>query len=291
MIPHVRSSCKATRNLQSQMRKVSSRLADSGHTSLLKDLYNQLPIQERLSYRKLGNLFDENQAPGTRRQKRSSTVKLDRSLLDTTDSKIEEAKIERKTSRKLTCQLPKGSLNPRADDFTDIMADRYFICDEPRALLDPGLDTMNLVDLTDQRIDKGFPFSLYISGLKTANDATQLQQNHISAILSLGKGNDPTHCSSVRYLNLPFESSTTSIKPIFNASIRFIRAHLQTGNVLVSCYHGKSRSCSVVVAFLVKQFRIELPDALTRVREARGPLEISSLVMSELEAFAVKTLS
>jgi protein-tyrosine phosphatase len=280
--------------LQSQLRKVSARTAaDSGHTTLLRDLYEHLPVQERLSYKKLGNLFDdENQGKFERRQRRSSTTTIDRKVLDPAETNIEETKFVRKTTRQLTVQAPlEDSFKSRASDFSDIMADRYFSCDEP-GLGHPYLsDSMSLIDLTEERVTSDLPFSLFISGLKVANDATKLIANHIYAVLSLGKGNDPTHLSSIKYLNLPFESGSTSIRPVFDAAVRFITAHLHTGNVLVSCYHGQSRSYAVVIAFLVKQFHLELPDAVAKVHSARGALEISRVVMSELEAFSVSALS
>lgn len=326
LIAHVRSSCKATRVLQTQLRKDSQRGAErSGHSMLLKGLFEQLPIEERLAYRKLGNLFDENKVkPVQRRQQRSSTVKHERRVLDVTEPNIEEAKTARKVPRKSTFLPPKNpkgrveartpaelqsrlnetmkatqqntqarrlsspsALVNRGNDLFDKARGRPHSRHEPHKGRLDQLDTLSPINLTEERLNSGFPFTLFISGLKVANDATMLQKDHISAVLSLGKGNDPAHYSSIKYLHVAFELDSASLRPLFESAVRFISTHLRSGNVLVNCYHGQASSCAVVIAFLVTQLRFDLADAVARVVEARGTLEISGRLMRELEAFAV----
>ena len=58
------------------------------------------------------------------------------------------------------------------------------------------------------------------------------------------------------------DEAATDIKQYFREGIEFIDRNIGTGNVLVHCAHGRSRSPTMAVAYMMFKRRIPLEDAL-----------------------------
>lgn len=65
------------------------------------------------------------------------------------------------------------------------------------------------------------------------------------------------------------DSKEVPLHEHFEPAYAFISKQLEEGNVLVHCQMGKSRSASVVIAFLIKHLRIHAEDAYSLVQSKR----------------------
>lgn len=89
-----------------------------------------------------------------------------------------------------------------------------------------------------------------------------------------------------RYRRVPvFDNKSQSLSPFLEGCLRFIDEGRAAGSVLVHCFHGVSRSVSVVAAYLMSRQRRSLDDALAVVRAVRPQAKPSDTFMRELESF------
>ncbi|EMC97569.1 hypothetical protein BAUCODRAFT_33280 [Baudoinia panamericana UAMH 10762] len=130
--------------------------------------------------------------------------------------------------------------------------------------------------------------SIYIGGLFTVRRRVALEASGITHILSV--------------LKLPldqrlFEGFTHKVVEVddvddenllehFPACIRFIRDAVGSGGgVLVHCAMGKSRSATVVCAFLIQKYGITPDEALAQIREARPLCEPNDGFWQQLKLY------
>ena len=72
----------------------------------------------------------------------------------------------------------------------------------------------------------------------------------------------------------------------FEETYDFIRQNLLEGkNVLVHCHAGKSRSATVVIAFLMRDKKISLQQALALLRSKRPRVKPNEGFLVQLKAF------
>ena len=64
--------------------------------------------------------------------------------------------------------------------------------------------------------------------------------------------------------------------------MEFIKTKLEDRNVLVHCYMGISRSASLVLAFLMKEFRMSLADAYNHTVSIRNIIEPNETFWKDL---------
>ncbi|KDO33498.1 hypothetical protein SPRG_02306 [Saprolegnia parasitica CBS 223.65] len=80
---------------------------------------------------------------------------------------------------------------------------------------------------------------------------------------------------------------SASIEAHFAASNAFIeRTTTSGGNVLVHCFAGKSRSVTLILAYLMAHYGYSLGDALAHVRSLRPQAQPNQGFMRQLEAYA-----
>ncbi|KIY46845.1 phosphatases II, partial [Fistulina hepatica ATCC 64428] len=122
--------------------------------------------------------------------------------------------------------------------------------------------------------------SLYISGLSCAEDETWLRRNHITHILSVLPERIciPTTLN-IRTKQVPIgDTPFADIESVLPGALDFIDAALcqnavdvspaLRANVLVHCQEGRSRSVTVVAAYLMKTFNM-LPDAALELIQSK----------------------
>jgi dual specificity phosphatase 12 len=241
-------------------------------------VFDSLPASEKVSYRQLSFMFDENLSASPDKKKAKPRAKL--TEVQNRDTIPMRTPYRRSTELR---NIRKSSL--------DLDFNQYYLCDEPELMEWRSFaSVMEQIDPALPREETVYPYSIFVSGLAAANDFTQLSHHSIKAVLSLGAQNEPAHYPTVTggYLTIPLETDTQDLRPHFNAAFRFLEVNLQRANVLVHCFHGISRSCAVVAGFFIKTYKFNTQQAMGIVQSSRRQIMITPSLIRELEAFALE---
>lgn len=116
--------------------------------------------------------------------------------------------------------------------------------------------------------------NLYLSGEAEARNVETLKKHKISHILTINDFPLPStlkeeigHLTN-KYIRLP-DMCSSDLLSYFDETYEFIRDGTTRGAVLVHCQMGVSRSATIVIAYLMKKYRISYREALDKVRSKR----------------------
>ena len=77
----------------------------------------------------------------------------------------------------------------------------------------------------------------------------------------------------------------------FPSVINFMTGGQESGSVLVHCYHGKSRSATLVTAFLMAKYKISVEKALGLLKSKRKSVNPNPGFMAQLrDGFNMKDI-
>ncbi|XP_075466452.1 dual specificity protein phosphatase 13A-like [Ascaphus truei] len=137
---------------------------------------------------------------------------------------------------------------------------------------------LNACTPASHHVDQVFP-NLYLGDVVIASDKAKLQKMGITHILNVAHASWECSEDDIVYgEEIQYHGITAEDCPEFNISgflrpgARFIHKALNTpnGKVLVHCVMGKSRSATLVLAYLMIYQRFSLPDAIRHVTQHRG---------------------
>lgn len=99
--------------------------------------------------------------------------------------------------------------------------------------------------------------NLYLGEATDANNKRLLDELEITHILIVARELPEFQCQGYQYLKIPASDNYTfNLKQHFNEMNEFIEKGRKTGNVLVHCMYGVSRSATAVIAFVISHRRI-----------------------------------
>ena len=126
--------------------------------------------------------------------------------------------------------------------------------------------------------------NLYLGTYKDALNLTFLQDHDITHIVNASKERN-FYPHRIKYRSIYIDDTPESdISAYFEPTSKFIdKAICASGNVLVHCMAGISRSSTLVVAYLVSKKSMTLDAALELVREKRPIVEPNSGFMEQLK--------
>ncbi|KAK7077004.1 dual specificity phosphatase 12 [Halocaridina rubra] len=114
---------------------------------------------------------------------------------------------------------------------------------------------------------------LYLGNITAALDTDVLKKYRISHILTVDSKPLPTRITELPGMSFLYievdDIYTEDILCYFEEAIKFIEDGQQKGSTFVHCYFGMSRSATLVMAFLMKKYKLNLDEALNRVKERR----------------------
>lgn len=133
---------------------------------------------------------------------------------------------------------------------------------------------------------------LYLGNMRGAQDITTLRELKINAVLTVAAGTqlkyDNTEQIAQHLIIHAWDHAEYNLANSFDEGIEFIRENLKTGNVFVHCHVGKSRSVTIVLAYLVQELKMELQTAFRFVKEKRWIAEPNRGFVNQLAAFESK---
>ena len=118
-----------------------------------------------------------------------------------------------------------------------------------------------------------------------------LQHFQISSVICIGFQPDEQKCD-VQYKFVTLDDNTQSsqllLQEIIPNNLPYIHQHLQNNNVLVCCGMGKSRSVSLVSAYLIKYRNMTLENAFEYISNKRSCIHPNEGFLNALKTFQQK---
>ncbi|KAL8158135.1 hypothetical protein AgCh_002726 [Apium graveolens] len=155
---------------------------------------------------------------------------------------------------------------------------------EPIALLLRALDAAKRTrgDVPDQ-IEEG----LYLGSIGAANNRSALKSLNVTHILTVAGSMPPSYPNEFKYRTVDVQDRhDVNIAQYFDDCIGFIdEAKEMGGNVLVHCFVGRSRSVTIVVAYLMKKHGMSYSEALQHVKSKRAIASPNSGFLLQLQNF------
>uniref|UniRef100_A0A5B7CFK7 Dual specificity protein phosphatase 1 n=1 Tax=Davidia involucrata TaxID=16924 RepID=A0A5B7CFK7_DAVIN len=128
---------------------------------------------------------------------------------------------------------------------------------------------------------------LFLGSLGAANNKSTLKSLNVTHILTVANSLAPAHPNDFIYkiIDVP-DREGINIAQYFDECFNFIdEAKRMGGGVLVHCFVGRSRSVTMVVAYLMKKHGMSVSQALEHVKSKRPLAAPNSGFMSQLQNF------
>ena len=130
---------------------------------------------------------------------------------------------------------------------------------------------------------------LFIGPLQAAFLISELQKNNITHVVDLYNDKYFKHHNYFEYFSVKVEDTPdTDIRSHFDRVISFIDKGRKKGGVLVHCQAGISRSASFVIAYLMKEEKMKLKDALQLVKSVRPIVSPNKGFLAQLSDFELE---
>ena len=129
--------------------------------------------------------------------------------------------------------------------------------------------------------------SIYIGSAGASRNKGALEAAGIGRIITCHQTLCTPFGDAFEYLTVPVKDKPNEdIAQYFSAAIEFIEASKKS--VLVHCMQGKSRSATVIAAYLIQTRKVDLPQAMDIIRNARPGANPNLGFAAQLRAFAKK---
>ena len=130
--------------------------------------------------------------------------------------------------------------------------------------------------------------NIYLGNGYNAANPSIIQDNNIQFVVNatIEIPNYFESGSKVSYMNIPISDlDGSSIKNYLEKAYTFITHanDIGTGNILVHCYMGSSRSAAVVIYYLMKMYGYSLERALEFVKTKRDIVNVNTCFIRDLE--------
>ncbi|KAJ0928792.1 putative phosphoric monoester hydrolase [Helianthus annuus] len=142
--------------------------------------------------------------------------------------------------------------------------------------------TKDIKDDIPSQIEEG----LYLGSLEAANNKTLLKRLNITHILTVASSFPPAYPNDFTYKTLDVhDRADVNIAQYFDDCFGFINEAKRTGSVLVHCFAGRSRSATVVVAYLMKTHGMRSSKALNLVKSKRSVVAPNAGFILQLQSY------
>ena len=124
---------------------------------------------------------------------------------------------------------------------------------------------------------------LYLGSAFNAADYSWLKLNDIDIVINVSPGISNFYSDEFQYYNIDVEDlNQASMAPHFEAFYRLVTTN-PGKKIFVHCFAGKSRSASLVLYYLIKQYNWTLEYAINYLKERRPSININCTFIEEIE--------
>jgi len=130
-----------------------------------------------------------------------------------------------------------------------------------------GSQKLHIIKFSPSKIMDG----LYLGSFADALNKEKLREIGVTHILSINFGQAADYCAEFEYLLVAIDDAPNSdLLSYFELTHEFIdNAMSKNGTILVHCFHGISRSSSIVISYVMKLLAMDFGDAYKFVKDKR----------------------
>ncbi|CAK94260.1 unnamed protein product (macronuclear) [Paramecium tetraurelia] len=137
-------------------------------------------------------------------------------------------------------------------------------------------------------VDNGVSGSIYLGNIESASSLENLRRHRINGVLSICMNKIPfdvqTQLQNYQHIYLE-DCESENISRHFENSNQFIEKARQSGNVLIHCMAGISRSATLVAAYLMKKNKMSAQDALKLLERKRWQVYPNDGFLRQLQQY------
>ncbi|XP_076254777.1 dual specificity protein phosphatase MPK-4 [Rhynchophorus ferrugineus] len=133
---------------------------------------------------------------------------------------------------------------------------------------------------------------LFLSSASAARDFETLNNKNISHILSVDTCPLPRYILEMGCITTMFIKATDmpgeDLLSYFDDTYTFITNALEKGGkVIIHCYYGVSRSATIIIAYVMKKYKISYEEAFDRVKAKRSIISPNQGFISQLKIYQI----
>ena len=131
--------------------------------------------------------------------------------------------------------------------------------------------------------------NIYLGDRFAAANLENLKKNNITTVVNCAR-EVVSNYTDIRYIELSLEDyEDEKIFPKFEVAYKFIKKHPEN-NILVHCAAGMSRSASVVIYYLMKEYKWDFETCLNYTKERRPVVSLNPGYEQQLTEYYEKNL-
>jgi protein-tyrosine phosphatase len=133
--------------------------------------------------------------------------------------------------------------------------------------------------------------NLYLGNINSCYDKKELEKRNIKKVISVIAGFIPPYPDEFEYVVInAMDSLNTKLEESFDLACDEITKSLDNeDSILVHCVAGRSRSCSIILAYLMREYGMKIDDGLKLVKMKRPIVEPNAEFLKQLKNYEKKS--
>ena len=131
---------------------------------------------------------------------------------------------------------------------------------------------------------------IFLGSINSSYDLDVLKSKGITHIISAILGYDPAFPEDFKYLIVnALDSENNNISDVFESCNDFINDALfeNNGKVLIHCMAGRSRSATILAAYIIETYGMDVDNVLSLLRNKRKIVEPNSSFLRQLNGYYI----
>lgn len=128
---------------------------------------------------------------------------------------------------------------------------------------------------------------LYLGDINSVYDIKTLKKIGITHIISVISGFEPPYPNDFNYIVInALDNENTNLMEHFDKTNNFIdNAIHDRGKVLVHCQYGRSRSATIITAYIIKCFGMDINNCLNIIKNKRNIIKPNNNFLKQLKNY------
>lgn len=129
--------------------------------------------------------------------------------------------------------------------------------------------------------------NLYLGNIDSCYDKKELEKRNIKKIISVIAGFQPPYPKEFEYVVInAMDSLNTKLDECFEDACDEITKSIDNEDaILVHCVAGRSRSCSIILAYLMREYGMKIEEGLKMIKMKRSIVEPNVEFLKQLKKY------